>query len=312
MTDPILSVVIVSWMTGPRLLDCLHAVLTADQVDELVLVSHENPPEILHRLRDLDAAHSKMVLIETGQNLGFGVGCNIGAQAARGDTLLFLNPDTVLLASVAKRLKQNVSRMDETRPWIIGSRLLNEDGSEQRGGRRGELTPSTAFVSFLGLNRFLKGMRSLHQEQDPLPDDLVEVDTVSGAALMIRAQHFHDIGGFDPRYFLHVEDIDICRTAREAGGTVWFDPNASILHVGGTSQSSPLKVENHKAWGFISYFWKFYPGPVSKVLTSLMIPAIFLAIWTRLFLSHVKAKFRRVDTKDDQSLADAPANPRSD
>ena len=145
-------------------------------------------------------------------------------------------------------------------------------------GRRGELTPVSAMVSFLGLDRLLPRLRNLHYENEPVADGVMDVPVVSGAALMVPRRRFLDHGGFDERYFLHVEDIDLCRQVRAAGGRVYFEPRAEILHYGGTSQTSPFFVETHKALGFIKYFWKHYPGPIERLATMAMIAPIFGAI----------------------------------
>lgn len=261
-------------------MECVTSVLSAPGVDELVLVNHENPEVINKALRDLAAAEPKFKLIETDANLGFAKGCNIGAREADGDLVLFLNPDAVLGKGVASRLKNSAEAMMDA-PWLIGARVLNSDGSEQRGARRGELTPKSAIISFLGLQRICPNLRGIHREGEMIPEALHTTPTVSGAAMMMEREHFLEIGGFDERYFLHVEDIDICRVVRERGGAVWFEPRASVLHYGGTSKSSPFKVETHKASGFVKYFWKFYRGPLERLATLLTIVPIFGAIWGR-------------------------------
>ncbi|MBO6796586.1 MAG: glycosyltransferase family 2 protein [Maricaulis sp.] len=278
-----------SWRTGKRLMESVKSVLAAPNVDEFVLVNHDNPDEVVAELRDLAAENRKFTLLETGENLGFGKGCNIGAEAASGDLLLFLNPDAVLVPSTAERLKESARRMNGG-DWIIGGRILNNDGTEQRGARRGELTPVSAASSFMGLDRISVGPHSIHWEKDPLPEEMILVPAVSGAAMMMRRDVFEKIGGFDERYFLHVEDIDLCRTLREHGGEVWFEPRADILHYGGTSESSPWKVETHKASGFVKYFWKFYPGPLQRAATLLLSGPIFLAIWARVLWMDVRSK----------------------
>ncbi|WP_417467242.1 glycosyltransferase family 2 protein [Maricaulis sp.] len=291
MSQPRLSVVTVSWMTGPHLMEAVTAVLAAPGVDEFVMVSHENPTEVVQGLRELAASHPEFVLIETDANLGFSRGCNIGARAASGELVLFLNPDAILAPGSALQLKQSALAATQ-QPWIIGARILNQDGSEQAGGRRGELTPYTAAVSFLRLDRLIPGLQSLHWERRELPETMVRVPTVSGAGLMMRKADFLAIGGFDERYFLHVEDIDICRTVREAGGEVWFEPRVDILHFGGTSQSSPMRVETHKAAGFVKYFWKFYPGPLQRLATIVAIVPIYGAIWARVVWLSLRGRMR--------------------
>lgn len=282
MSDLRLSVVTVSWKTGFHLMDAVTAVLSAPGVDEFVLVSHGNPAETVTALRALADRRSDFILIETGENLGFAKGCNIGVKAATGDLILFLNPDAILAPGSSTQLKRSALKTSK-RPWIIGARILNADGSEQAGGRRGDLTPRTAAVSFLRLDRLIPGLRSLHWQDDVLPQSMVQVPNVSGAAMMMRRDDFLDLGGFDERYFLHVEDIDLCRSVRAAGGDVWFEPRVEILHFGATSQSSQLRVETHKAAGFVKYFWKFYPGPLQRLATVLLIGPIYGALWTRVF-----------------------------
>lgn len=291
-----LTVVTVSWHTGPHLTEAVASILAAPGVDEFVLVNHGNPPEMIQSLRTMAADTDNFVLIETGSNLGFARGCNIGAQRASGDVVLFLNPDAVLAKGVASRLKASAKELGED-IWVVGARIVNPDGSEQRGGRRGELTPRSAMISFLGLDRFLPFMKSLHFERETLPDAIVPVPVVSGAAMLMPRRGFLQMGGFDERYFLHVEDIDICRKVRECGGKVWFEPRASIVHYGGTSQSSPFFVETHKALGFIKYFWKYYPGALERLTTMAMILPIFGAIWGRVTLLQLRNKVRLVTAR---------------
>ena len=277
-------------------MDSVRSVLATPAVDEFVFVNHENPRATVVELRDLAAENPKFKLVETGANLGFAKGCNRGAEAADGQLLLFLNPDAVLVPTAADQLKQSASRMNGT-DWI-----LNDDGSEQRGARRGELTLRSAAISFLGLERLMPWLGSIHWEDEQVPEDLVEVPTVSGAALLIRRDVFQRHGGFDERYFLHVEDIDICRTLRDAGGTVFFEPRANILHYGGTSETSPLFVETHKAAGLVKYFWKFYPGIFERTGTVVMAVPVFLAIWARvgwhMLKNRIMGLFRREEARE--------------
>ncbi len=291
-------------------MDSVKSVLATLAVDEFVFVSHENPRATVVELRDLAAENPRFKLIETGANLGFAKGCNRGAEAAEGELLLFLNPDAVLVPTAADQLKQSATRLNG-QDWIIGGRILNDDGSEQRGARRGELTLRSAAISFLGLERLMPWVGSIHWEDEEVPEDLVEVPTVSGAALMIRRDVFMRHGGFDERYFLHVEDIDLCRSMREAGGSVYFEPRANILHYGGTSETSPLFVETHKAAGLVKYFWKFYPGVMQRFGTALMAIPVFLAIWARvgwhMLKNRIMGLFRREEAREPGKSRAAPS-----
>lgn len=74
--------------------------------------------------------------------------------------------------------------------------------------------------------------------------------------MLISRDSFERLGGFDEGYFLHVEDLDICRRAEAEGGTVIYTPLASALHHGATSDAPALAVERHKGAGLSRYFRK--------------------------------------------------------
>ena len=115
---------------------------------------------------------------------------------------------------------------------------------------------------------------------------------VSGALMLMPAADFRAIGGFDEGYFLHVEDIDLCRRIGEAGGAVLFEPGAEALHFGSTSKASWAKVEGHKARGLVRYFNKFAASPGERFFIALLTPLIATAVMVRGFLRSL-LRFRR-------------------
>jgi len=290
-----ISVVMVSWRTGPVLDAALRAALSASDVDEVVLVNHGNPAAVEAKLDALAASEAKLTLVHTRANLGFARGCNIGAEAARGDRLFFLNPDTVLLDGAAARLAET-GELQPT-PWIVGARVVYPDGREQRGGRRGALTPVSALTSFTGLSRLPGVSRvapDLHREGEPAPVVDVAMPVVSGAAMMIDRAGFDRLGGFDEGYFLHVEDIDICRRAAQAGGSVRFEPRATVVHHGSTSRVSLFRVETHKASGLVRYFWMHYPAWPARAVTVCAAPGIYAAVLARAALVKAAQRARNI------------------
>ncbi len=275
---PTVAAVIVSWRTGPRLFQCLESVLSAPDVDEVILVDNGNPRETRNRLLHAAALHKEFRIIWGHGNVGFGAGCNLGARHATSDRLLFLNPD----ASVTPGVAAELADVGETqmRPWIVGGRVLGLDGREQRGARRGDMTPWSTFVEVSGLRAFGRvhpAFRSVHLEDEPAPFGPQTMPTVSGACMMMRADDFHALGGFDEGYFIHVEDVDICRRVRELGGSVAFAPDAVVEHEGATSPASRLRVGWHKGRGFARYFKKFARTPVGQIGYTCLSPLIVLA-----------------------------------
>lgn len=280
-----LSVIMVTYRTGPSLFLAIDAVLSAHEVAELVLVNHDNPHDTLLRLEALARSQPKLRLIHSGGNLGFARGCNLGAQNARGDVLLFLNPDTVIAPGAAARMMATLGALPE--PAIVGARLMDTTGREQRGARRGELTILSALTGFLGLARILPFVRNVHRENEPLPEAENPSPVVSGAAMMLSRAGFEALGGFDEGYFLHVEDIDICRRARDAGGAVMFEPRACVLHFGSTSKASLFMVETWKARGLTRYFCT-HSGVAGQLIAPILGPALWFALMGRALLVRAR------------------------
>jgi GT2 family glycosyltransferase len=284
-----ISVITVSYETGPILLESITATLADPDIAELIIVDNGNPQTLRAELAALIGQDDRLRLFQGHGNIGFARACNYGARQAIGDYLLFLNPDAILPPGAARALAEVGAEVDEevgagrATPWISGGRLMGADGQEQRGARRGRLTFGSAFSSFTPLHR-LPGFVSLHWEDRPLPDAPVEVPTISGALMMMPRSAFESLGGFDPAYFLHVEDIALCRTVREAGGSVIFVPTVEVLHYGSTSNAPRLTVEAHKLRGFLRYFWTSggpFGGMGAKLGTIIGAPLMAAAILGR-------------------------------
>src|SRR5262245_18009712 len=147
MSQSLTSVVMVSFHTGPVLFEAIASVLAQTVPVELCLVDNGNPPDIVARLQGMAAADPRIRFITGHGNVGFSKGCNTGARAAIGEYLLFLNPDSKLPPDALAKLQTHAVSLK--RPYLLGARLLDEDGRDQRGCRRALLTPATALVEAL-------------------------------------------------------------------------------------------------------------------------------------------------------------------
>jgi GT2 family glycosyltransferase len=268
----------VSYMTGPALLQSIRAVLADRDIYELIIVDNGNTLSARHDLSQVIIPSDKIRLLQGHGNIGFARGCNYGAKLASGDCFLFLNPDAIISDGAARRMSD--CGLGLKQPWLVGGMLRDINGKEQRGGRRRALTPLSAFVTFTGLAK-LPVFKSIHMENEPLPLGPEPVPVVSGACVMMDRQSFEVLGGFDERYFLHVEDIDLCRRAQKHGGDVYFIPSATVKHYGSTSDVVRWKIEWEKLKGFIIYFWRYSDHWWFKACVALSIPAMTLAIMGR-------------------------------
>jgi N-acetylglucosaminyl-diphospho-decaprenol L-rhamnosyltransferase len=167
---PRVSVVMVVYQTGEALIKSIEHVLAEPLVDEFVIIDNGSPPDEAERLRALGRGEARVVLQQGHGNVGFARGANMGAETARGEYIVFLNPDANLQAGCIDALVAAFE--DQPVPTVIGARVMNTDGTEQRGGRRGEVTPVTTLLSFGHLTGRFKGLAKfeIHREHETLPE----------------------------------------------------------------------------------------------------------------------------------------------
>jgi len=270
-----ISVGVVSYRTGTILAECLAALTAAPEVGEILVVDNGNPPVATALLDRLAQAEPRLTVIRPGRNLGFAAACNRIAAQARGRLLVLVNPDLIVPAGTFAGLRAS---LDDGTVWLCGARLLNPDGSEQRGGRREVLTPWRALVELLRLDRLAPAhphFRRLHLIDQTPPAGTVEVPVISGALMAIRRDRYLALGGMDERMFLHLEDIDLCLRVLAAGGRVLYCGDLPVYHQRGSSDVARVFVEWHKTRSSIYYFRKHftttYPGWSLHLLAALLL-----------------------------------------
>ncbi len=284
------SVVMVVYRTGEALDQSLTCVLADPLVDEFVVVDNGSTAEEARRLQAVAARDARLVVISGHGNIGFARGANLGARRARGERLVFLNPDAFLQGGCIAALVAAIE--GQPVPCVVGGRVLNADGTEQRGGRRGEITPLSALLSLSGLARRVPALQGyeVHWEAETLPTGALPTPTISGACFCMRREDFDVMGGFDEGYFLHVEDVDLCWRVRRQGGAVLFHPGAEVVHIGGTSRTSPLKVEFHKGVGLARFFRKRAIGLTQTAAALALTPLVIAAALARPVLRRLRPR----------------------
>lgn len=233
-TDPLLSVIIVSWKVVELLQPCLQSLydeagLPHDAL-EVFVVDNDSRDGSVEMVRTcFPAAH----VIANHHNAGFGAANNQALPLCRGEFILLLNPDTVVLPGAVAKMLEHLRAHPRTA--ALGPRLLNGDGSLQRwtGGAFPTLWNVACHHLFLGrlLPRVLvPSPLFLDRDwQQPLA-----VEWVSGACMLLRREAL-DGKLFDPRIFMYGEDMELCHRLHNAGWTVVYFPPASIVHYQGRS-----------------------------------------------------------------------------
>jgi GT2 family glycosyltransferase len=222
---PRLSVVVVNhrrWQDTAALVRQLRASPCLRGGDaEVVVVDNASPPgPVLARLRRL----AGVSLRRWRRNRGFARAVNEGCRLARGDWFLLLNPDVTVPADFLDRALDLAERLAVERPrtGIVGFRLDNPDRSVQHS--------TGPFPTLLGTLARLALPRSRRKYSQVDDSRLSRVDWATGCCLLVRRACWEQLGGFDPRFFLYYEDVDLCLRARRLGWDVCHEPSLGVVH----------------------------------------------------------------------------------
>jgi GT2 family glycosyltransferase len=230
---PDVSVIVVSYNTRDLLRRCLASVARGAarlSVEIIVIDNASADGSAAMVTREFPSVS----LIASAVNLGFAAANNLGFARARGRHLLLLNPDAVPAPGA---LARSVQLMDaDPRIGVGGGRLVGADGSAQPSARTfpGLLTE---VFTFTGLSARYPRSRLFGRLDRTWADPSrpADVDWVPGAYAIIRRSALDAVGGFDERFFLYYEEVDLCRRMKAAGFAVRYWPDVVIMHHGGAS-----------------------------------------------------------------------------
>jgi GT2 family glycosyltransferase len=261
LTKKNLSICIVTYNARDWLVGCLDSIQENTQLTSLEIIVVDNGSEDgIEELLERD--YPQVVFIGNKSNQGYTRPMNQGLQAAHGEYLMQLNPDTKVLPGGIDKL---VSYMEgNPKIGICGPKVLNRDGTFQKQCRRGEPRPVAMISYFLRLSRlfpnskFFGGYLLEYEDEDAT----IEVDALSGSCMLIRRQVIEEIGYLDEQFFAYQEDTDFCSRARQAGWKVYYYPGAQIIHYGGQggSRVEPYRsiIEWHRS------YWLYYKKHLAK------------------------------------------------
>lgn len=181
-------------------------------------------------------------LLSPGRNLGYGAACNLAAREGGGDFLLFLNNDVELVAGAVEAMAAALA--GEPRVAAVGPKLLDSHGRPLRSIFRAP-TPRRVFFENLFLPRLFPGIPFFHGHHTAYTSHrrARDVETLSGAAVLVRHKAFDEVGGFDEAFFFYAEESDLFLRLRGAGWRVRFEPAARAVHHGGVASAGLPREE---------------------------------------------------------------------
>lgn len=252
-----ISIVIVNYKSKDKTRECLKSISESDLANisfETIVVDNCSGDDLSDLKNIID-----FKFIASPKNIGMGGGNNLGIKEAQGEFILILNPDTVLSKDAIKILFNYLKANPSV--GIVGPKLLNPDGSLQYScSRFPKIYTPLIRRTFLG--KIFKKHEDLFLMKDSSHAIIEEVDWLIGSCLLIRREGF---SGFDERFFMYFEDIDVCRRAHKANMKVVYNPEAVVIHCHARASAqmpwyrsifeSRIAREHIKSW--FKYFLKW-------------------------------------------------------
>ncbi len=258
-----LSIVIVSYNTRDLLRECLQSVeQEANGLSTEVLLVDNNSSDDSPLM--VEKEFPRVKVIRSAINLGFGAANNLALQAAQGRYIVLLNSDAFLSAGSLKIARDHMDA--HPRAALAGARLVGRDFSWQPSARMFPSVISDALVLTGLAAKFPKSRLFGYFDRtwaDPMQPS--QADWVPGAFSIIRADVLHQVGFFDPRFFMYAEEVDLCRRIKLAGYEVWYWPDIVVTHIGGESSRnmkdgdlSGAQVTNWRMRSTLLYYRKHH------------------------------------------------------
>jgi len=247
MNDHIsISLIIVNRNVGELLSRCLNSIRTTGDLSHEVIVvdnaSSDGSPAMLSR------EHPEARLITNPKNLGFAAACNIGIKASSGKYPVLLNPDTLVGPGCLKSLFDFME--SNPKAGLAGPKVLNPDGSLQPTIRAIPGYVNILFARKSPITSIWPGNPGAASYMlRGLPDDQPSaVPALAGVCLILRREMLEQTGALDERYFMYLEDIDLCLNASQKGWQTFYVPQARLIHYWGKSseQEKARMDEEHR------------------------------------------------------------------
>ena len=245
------AVVVVSWNSAPDLPACLQSLAALTLHAEVVVVDNASTDGSAEAAR---ATLPSATVIEGGENLGFARASNRGWRATTAPFVLFLNPDAMLEPGAVEALMALLETRADV--GIVGPATRNADGTPQVSFGP-DLTPLSEWRQ----RRLVRGVRARDPEVLRAVEATMahehEPDWVSGSCLLARRTVLERLSGFDERFFLYEEDVDLCVRARQSGFRVVFTPTARVTHgLGRSMEKAPLRARLEYDRSHLLYYRK--------------------------------------------------------
>lgn len=288
----LLSIIIVAYKSRGEIAPCLASIPT--QIDwlstEIFLVDNFGSDGI-EKLVSEQFPH--VHYLQPEQNLGFGRANNLGFAQARGDFILFLNPDTVCTPQALLHCAQRLN--DDPQIGLISPRLKLPDGTIDLACRRSIPTLWDGFCRASGLaKRFPHRRCFAGYNLTYLPEDgSYDVGAINGAFMMGCRAAFEKAGVFDESFFMYGDDLDLCIRFTKAGYRICYDGSVEITHIKGVSVAKDYDKMSEAIFDANLAVYLKHFNPTGSWWVKFKYTAAF-GLWRFIALTRARLKRRRV------------------
>lgn len=231
------DIILVSYNTAEYTIRAIESVFQQTKTTDvnLIVVDNNSSDQSVVRIRE---QFPDITLIETGANLGFAGGVNVGAKAGSAEYILLLNPDTVILEGAIDKLVQFAQSTPKAGVW--GGITLNNDLSLNPNNARARISFRTLLFSALGLSKLFNKSCFFNHDNYGCWDRKTErsVDVITGCFFLTPRRLWESLGGLDETFFMYAEEADYCIRAIKQGYQPRVTPTARIIHHGGVSETN--------------------------------------------------------------------------
>jgi len=268
------AVIVVTFNSATCILPCLESLKreTANCGGSILVFDNNSSDNTAELIK---AKMPEVQIYESERNLGFAEANNKAIGMVEGDYILFANPDTVMDEGALGNLIKAIKETDDA--GAVVGRMRNPDGSFQSTCRR---VPNTRNIFFSRGSVLSKlGIPARNGNSYTLGDfdDKTEVPAAAATCMLVERELFERIGGFDNRFFLFAEDIDLSIRIRQNQRKVYFVPEAGATHLWGKGADvSPMRRSWHHHVAVWKFFMKHYPNGFSL----LVLPAALFVNFT--------------------------------
>ncbi|MBU0529763.1 glycosyltransferase [bacterium] len=286
LTPHKISILIVSYNVKQYLIHCIDSIKKSDYTGQIEIIVVDNN-SFDGSLDEINSKIKDVICIQNDINVGFGKAINQAAKVATGDFFLILNPDTIIEESTISTF---VNYLDgNSTIGMVGPKIVNSDGTLQKGSKRSFPTISVAMPKLLGLDKLFPNSKwaGRYNLNYLNPDETHKVDAISGSCMFIRSGLFNKVGGFDERFFMFGEDLDLCFKVYQQEFEVHYLPKAHIIHYQGESvKSAPYDSLNAFYQAMILFSEKHF-SKGRNILTKIVIRS---GIFFRKLISIINEK----------------------